>query len=182
MKNLEIAKILNNIADILELQEVQFKPQAYRRAALVIENLSEAIEGIYKDGGLKSLQEIPGVGENIALKIEEIITTGKLRYYEKLKKEIKVDLEQLNQIPGLGPKKIKVLYKELKIKNIKELEEAINHKKLQKLKGFGEETAKNILHGIQFLKTNPHRFLYAQALPIVNTIIKKFQQFNFIDK
>src|SRR3989344_5994858 len=114
MKNLEIAKILNNIADILELQEVQFKPQAYRRAALAIENMSDAIEEIYEDGGVKILQEIPVVGENIALKIEEIIKTGKLRYYEKLKKEIKVDIEGLNQISGLGPKKIKLLYKELK--------------------------------------------------------------------
>ena len=85
MKNLEIVKILNNIADILELQEVQFKPQAYRKAALEIENLTEDIEEICQRG---ELEEIPGVGKNIAEKIEEIIKTGKLQYYEKLKKEV----------------------------------------------------------------------------------------------
>lgn len=182
MKNLEIAKILNNIADILELQEVQFKPQAYRKAALAIENLSDAIEDIYQEGGIKKLQDIPGVGENIALKIEEIIKTGKLKYYEKLKKEIKIDIEQLNAIPGLGPKKIKILYKELKIKNLKEMEEAIKEKKLQKIKGFGKETEKNILQGIRFLKTKPQRFLYAQVLPIVNNLIQKFNLYPFVDK
>src|SRR3989338_3833027 len=107
MKNLEIVKVLNNIADILELQGVEFKPQAYRKAALSIEGLTEDIQEVYGRG---ELQNIPGVGEKIAEKIEEIIKTGKLQYYEKLKKEVKIDIEQLNSIPGLGPKKMKVLY------------------------------------------------------------------------
>ena len=80
MKNLEIARILNNIADILEIQEVPFKPRAYRNAARAIESLSEDIEELYKRG---ELEKIPGVGEHIAKKIEEIIKTGKLKYYEK---------------------------------------------------------------------------------------------------
>src|SRR3989338_10050760 len=119
MKNQLIVKILNNIADILELQEVEFKPQAYRRAAQSIESLSEDIEEVYKR---EELEEIPGVGRHIAEKIAEIIETGKLKYYEKLKKEIKVDLEGLNEIPSLGPKKIKVLYKKLGVKDVHDLE------------------------------------------------------------
>src|SRR3989344_2803389 len=99
MKNQLIVKILNNIADILELQEVQYKPQAYRRAAQSVESLSEDIEEVYGRGGL---EDIPGVGKHIGEKIAEIIDTGKLRYYEDLKKEIKIDVEALNEVPSLG--------------------------------------------------------------------------------
>ncbi len=179
MKNLLIAKILNNIADILELQGINFKPQAYRKAALSVEGLAEDIEELYQQG---KLQEIPGVGGSIAEKIEEIIKTGKLQYYDKLKKEIKIDIEELNSIPGLGPKKIKILYQKLQVKNVKDLEAAIKNGKLQQLAGFGEETAKNLLKGIEFFKTNPQRFLYAQALPIVNQIIEKLKKNPAVDK
>ncbi|MEK6901564.1 MAG: helix-hairpin-helix domain-containing protein, partial [Nanoarchaeota archaeon] len=145
MKNLEIVRILNNIADILELQEVQFKPQAYRKAASEIENLTEDIEEIYKKG---ELEEIPGVGKNIAEKIEEILKTGKLQYYEKLKKEVDVDIEHLNEIPGLGPKKIKVLYWKLGVKTVADLEKACKKHKVQELEGFGVKTEEDFLKGI----------------------------------
>ena len=115
MKNQEVGILLNNIADLLELQGVPWKPQAYRKAARSVEMLAEDIMEIAARG---ELQTISGVGEAITEKIEEILKTGKLKYYEKLKKETKVDLEQLNSIPGLGPKKIKILYDALKIKNV----------------------------------------------------------------
>ena len=85
MKNIEIAKILYEIAEMLEMQGVQFKPRAYQKAARSVESLSEDIEDVYKRG---ELQKIPGVGESIAEKIEEIIKTGKLKYYNKLKKKL----------------------------------------------------------------------------------------------
>ena len=173
MKNLLIARILNNIADILELQGVDFKPQAYRKAAQSIEGLTEDIEEPYQQG---KLQEIPGVGASIAEKIEEIIKTGKLPYYEKLKKEIRINLEELNEIPGLGPKKMKVLYQKLGVRNIKDLEKVIKEGKLQQLAGFGEETARNLLQGIELVKARPKRFLYAHASPIVSQIIGKLKK------
>ncbi len=179
MKNLLIAKILHNIADILELQEVPFKPQAYRRAALAIEGLTEDIEERQQQD---KLQEIPGVGGSIAEKIGEIIKTGKLQYYEKLKKEIKINFEELNGIPGLGPKKMKVLYQKLGVQDARDLERVIKQGKLQNLPGFGEETARNLLQGIELLKTRPKRFLYAQVLPIVNEMLKRFQQYPFVQK
>lgn len=179
MKNLEIVKILNNIADILELQGIEFKPYAYRNAARGVEALTEDIAEIYQQG---KLEEIPGVGKSIAEKIEEILKTGKLQYYEKLKKEIKVDLEELNQIPGLGPKKILVLYKKLKVKNVKDLEKALKQHKIRELAGFGEETEQNFLRGIQFLKTKPKRFLYTQVLPIVTEIKNYFKKFEFVER
>lgn len=179
MKNQLIVKILNNIADILELQEVEFKPVAYRRAAQSIESLSEAIEDIYERG---ELEEIPGVGKHIAEKIAEIIETGKLKYYEKLKKEIKVDVESLNEIPGLGPKKIKVLYKKLGIKDIADLEKVLKQHKVRELEGFGEKTEETLLHGIELLKKRPSRFLYIHAIPVVEMITKTLEKHDFVKK
>ena len=91
MKNLEIAKILKEISDMLELQNVQWKPRAYQQAAQSIESLSEDIAEIAKKG---ELEKIPKVGKHIAAKIEEILKTGKLKYYQKLKKEVKVDISE----------------------------------------------------------------------------------------
>ncbi len=179
MKNLQIARILNNIADILEIQEVQFKPQAYRKAAMAIESLPEDIEQLAKEG---KLEEIPGVGGSIAEKIKEIVETGKLNYYEKLKKQVPVDVEELNAIPGLGPKKIKALYQELKVCSLKDLEAAIKKGKVQQLEGFGEETAKNLLQGIEVLRKRPKRFLYAQAAPIAASILEHLGKLPLVQK
>lgn len=134
MKNQEIAQLLYEIADILEIQEVPFKPQAYRNAARSIENLSEDIAAIHQRG---ELDQIPGVGEHIGKKIIELLKTGKLEYYTKLKKEIGFDVEQLLKVPTLGPKRIKILHKELKINSVSDLEKAIKSGKLRKLPGFG---------------------------------------------
>ena len=179
MRNLEIAKILNNIADILELQEIQFKPRAYRNAARGVEGLTEDIADVYKRG---ELENIPGVGKHIAEKIAEYLEKGKSKYYNQLKKKVKIDIESLHQIPTLGPKKIKFLYEKLKIKNVKDLEKAIKKGKLKKLKGFGEETEKNLSEGIKLVKSRPKRFLYYQALPIVNEIKNYFNKSGFVKK
>lgn len=179
MKNQLIVKILNNIADILELQGVEFKPQAYRRAAQSVESLSEDIEEIYKR---EELEEIPGVGKHIAEKIAEIIETGKLKYYEKLKKEIKVDVEGLNEIPSLGPKKIKILYQKLGVKDVKDLEKALRQHKVLELEGFGEKTEETLLRGIELLKKRPSRFLYIHAIPIVEMVTKTMEKYDFVKK
>ena len=179
MKNLQIASILYNIADILELQGVQFKPRAYRNAAKAIESLPEDIEEIYKKGRLEG---VPGVGKSIAEKVEEIIKTGKLKYYQKLKKKVKIDIEELKRIPGLGPKKIKFLYQKLKIKNVKDLEKAVKKGKLQKLERFGEKTEESLLQGIEFVKGSPKRFLYAHLIPIVEEVKAKLGSYPFIKK
>jgi DNA polymerase (family X) len=179
LKNLELVKILDNIADILELQGVEFKPRAYRNAAREVAALTEDIANLHQRN---ELETISGVGKHIAAKIAEFLDTGKSKYYNKLKKQIKIDVETLNQIPTLGPKKIKFLYGKLKIKNIKDLEKAIKKNKLQKLKGFGEETEKNLLRGIQIVKSRPKRFLYTHALPIVEEIKDYFNKFDFVKR
>ena len=86
MKNQELAKIFYEIANYLEMEEVAFKPYAYQKAAITLETLEEDVEEIYKKGGLKALEKIPGVGKSIAEKIEEYIKSGKIKYYEEFKR------------------------------------------------------------------------------------------------
>ncbi len=176
MKNQEIANIFYEIADFLEMEEVQFKPQAYRKAALVLEDLEDDVAKIYQEGGLKALKDIPGVGESTAEKIEEYIKTGKIKYYEKLKKKTPIKMEELTAVEGMGPKKAKKLYEELEIRDLADLEKAAKAHKIASLKGFGETTEKNILEGIAFLKRSKGRFLLGDILPRVKAVHQKLQE------
>src|SRR3990170_169756 len=170
MKNHEVARILKNIAILLDMDDVPFKPRAYEKAALTIEALEDDVEQTYKTGGVKALKEIPGVGESIAEKIEELVKTGKLAYYEELRKKAPVDLESLTGIEGLGPKKIKVLWQKLKIKNVEELEKAALAHKISQLPGFKKKTEENILKGIEFAKKSSGRFILGFTLPLIRDI------------
>src|SRR3989344_5891303 len=155
MDNMQVARILENIADILELRNIPWKPQAYRNAARSIELLSEDIYEIYRRG---EMEAIPGVGDKFDAASKESLQTGKLEYYEKLKKKIKIDIESLKNIPELGPTRIKLLYQKLKVKNLKDLEKALKARKIRELSGFGEKTEQLLLQGIIVLKTR-RRFL-----------------------
>ncbi len=169
-KNSDVAKILYEIADLLEIQNVQWKPQAYRKAAQTVESLSEDISVVAKEG---HLAELPGIGEHIAKKIEEIVKTGKLAYLEKLKKEIPLDVESLFQIEGLGPKKIKLLYQKLKIRTVEDLKDAATEGKLRKLRGMGEKTEQHILQSIERVqKRGPARILLGFAVPLAEEMVE----------
>jgi len=170
MRNQEIAKILYEIASYLETEEVAFKPQAYEKAAITIETLEDSIEEVYKEGGVKALEKIPGVGKSIAEKIEEYIKTGKIKYYEKLKKKLPIRLDEIVAVEGVGPKKAKKLYQELGIRTIEDLEKAAKQGKMRNLEGFGEKTEKNIIQGIEFLKRSKGRFLLGEILPVAEKI------------
>src|SRR3990172_11377466 len=170
MKNFEVARILKNISILLGMDDVPFKPRAYEKAALSIEALEEDVEQIYQKGGLKALKQIPGVGESIAEKIEEIIKTGKLEYFEELSRKAPVDLESLSGIEGLGPKKIKVLWQKLKIKNVEGLEKAALSHEISKLPGFKKKTEENILKGIDFAKKSKGRYILGFTVPLIRDI------------
>ncbi len=176
MKNQEVAALFYEIADILEIKNVQWKPIAYRKAARAIEALRDDIEEIYKKNGINSLKEIPGVGEHIAEKIAEYLETGKIKEFEKLKSSLPSGLSELTEVSSLGPKKVMHLYQKLKIKNIKDLENAIKKHKLRNLFGFGEKTEKNILRGIQLFRGRKERALLGIALPTANSIIRQLKK------
>ncbi|MFH1100451.1 MAG: DNA polymerase/3'-5' exonuclease PolX [Methanobacteriota archaeon] len=161
MKNQLVADIFYMVGDLLDLQgEVFFKTRAYRMAAQTIEALDEDIETVMKENRLES---IPGIGEALAKKITEIVTTGKLEYLERLKKEIPAGLLDLLRVPGLGPRKVAALYKTRGITTMKQLQDAARNGKLRELDGFGEITEQNILRGIQLLEKTSGRALLSVA-------------------
>lgn len=180
MKNLEVAELLRKIAQLLELKgEITFKIRAYDKAALVIENLEEDIEDIWKNG---KLTDIPGVGEGIAKKIASFLETGNSEYYQKLKKEVPVDMDSLGRIQGLGPKTIMKLYKQLKVKAIDDLENAAKEHKIQRIEGLGPTVEQNILKNIRFAKSSGKRFLLAHALAIADKLKEEISRIDTVDK
>lgn len=179
MKNIEIANILYEIAELLELNEIAYKPRAYRRAAQSIEMLSDDIESLYKEG---KLDEIPGVGKSIASKIQEYIETGDLKYLNDLRSQIPDGLQDLLRVEGIGPKTAKILFKELAIKNVDELELAINQGKIKNVKGFGKKKEENLLQAIELYKTSQERFLLGDILPAAKNIKSKLEKLKTVIK
>ena len=182
MTNQEIAKIFYEISAFLEMEDVPFKPFAYEKAALTLENLEKDVKEIYQEGGREALEKIPGIGKSMAEKIEEYLKTGKIKYYEDLKKKTPVKIDELTQVEGLGPKKIKVLYQKLGIRNLKDLERAAKAHKIAPLFGFGEKTERNILEGIAFLKRSKGRFLLGEILPKVREIEAKLRNLKEVEE
>ena len=176
MKNPGIAAIFFEMADILEMQNVQWKPRAYRQAARSIDSLREDVSDIYKKGGLKALEEIPGVGENLAKKIGEFIRTGKVKAYEKLKKEAPSHINVLVKIPGMGPKKVKKLNELLKISNVAQLEKAASKHKIASIPGFGEKSEQDILDSIALMKKSKTHIPLSQAEKIGNRIVAELKK------
>lgn len=169
MKNQEVARLLYQIADLLELKnENAFKIRAYRRAAQAIESMSKPIESIAEED---KLDDIPGVGASIAEKILEYLDKGKLDYYERLKKKVPFDFEGLMSIEGLGPKKIQLLYKKLKIKSVNDLEAAAKAGKIAKLPRLGAKTEENILRAISVSRKAGKRMLLGVAMQTADEII-----------
>ena len=157
--NSQLAKIFLEIAEYLAMDNIPFKPAAYEKAARGIESLKKDIEDIYREEGLDGLEKIPGVGKSIAEKIEEYIRTGKIKYYQELKKEYPVSLLELSSVEGLGPKHIKTLYDKLEIKDLADLEKAAREGEIEKLPRFGKKVQENILRGIEFVKAGQGRML-----------------------
>ena len=170
ISNKQVAALFYEVADILDIKSVKFKPAAYRRAAHEIETLGEDINSVSERG---KLEDIPGVGSNLAGKIREILETGRLAHLEKLKQEIPRGVLELSEIGGIGPKKALVLTKQLGITNSEELEKAALAKKIQELPGFGEKSEKNILQSIHAKKSTGTRFLLGDILPVAETIKKR---------
>ena len=173
MKNEEIAQIFSEISDYLKTENIPFKPYAYERAAIALESLKEDVEEIYQKGGLKALNEISGIGKSIAEKIKEYLETGKIDYYEELKKKTPFNLKEIIAVEGMGPKRAKILYEKLGVRTLKDLEKAAQNHKIAPLFGFGEKTEKNILEGIAFVERSKGRFLLGEILPLVKEIRKK---------
>ncbi len=182
MVNEELAKIFSAIAQYLDSEEVAFKPYAYRRVASSLEALEREAREIYESEGIEGLKEISGVGESIALQIEQYLKTGKIKQYEELKKKLPIDLAELTKIEGLGPRKARILYRALGVRNIKDLEKKAKGGKIRKLPGFGEKAEKNILQGIAFTKKDQGRFSLNEVLPFANQIKEKLSRIKSVSR
>jgi DNA polymerase (family 10) len=167
VNNRQMAAILFEVADLLEIKDVKFKPVAYRRAAHGIETLAEDIGRVAERNGL---EELPGVGTHIATKLKEILETGKLRYLEQLKQEMGPGIRELADVGGIGPKKAMVLHRELGIESMDQLESAARDGKIRGLFGFGEKSEHNILQSITYRKGTTGRFLLGTMVPVAEKI------------
>jgi DNA polymerase (family 10) len=179
MKNQQIATIFNEIAELLELKnESVFRIRAYRRAAQNIDGLSKDVATLSD----KDLTSIPGIGPDLAGKIHEFLTTGKVAKHQELRKEIPGTVLELLRIPGLGPKTAKMLYEKRKIKNIDELEALTRAGKLAGLPGIQKKTEENILKGIELLKRGTDRRPLGRVLPLAEDIVRRMKDSAPVDK
>ncbi|MDE1969971.1 MAG: DNA polymerase/3'-5' exonuclease PolX [Patescibacteria group bacterium] len=170
MDNAKVAAILTEIAEYLEMQGIHFKPRAYERAAQSVSSLPDDIGTRYAQGGKKALDDIPGVGASIAKKIAELLDTGHMKYYERLKAKIPVRLAELESIEGLGPRHIRTLFEKLHITTLKSLERAARAGKIADLPGFGKKAEENILKGIAFVHAFQGRFPLGAVLPEIRRL------------
>jgi len=170
MENRQLAAIFRRIADLLEIQgEVIYKVLAYRRAADSLETLPVEARRYWQEGRLR---EIPGIGQAIEEKIDEILRTGRLGFLERLESEVPPTLIEWLRVPGLGPKRAGTIWRNLGITTLEELEKAAREGRLRNLPGFGEKTEANILAGLEALQRNRGRIPLGQALPLAERILQ----------
>ena len=175
MDNSQIAQAFEELALLSEMKgEVVFKVRAYQRAARTIDQLSISLENAVKDE--VDLKTIPGVGSAISSKIQELVTTGKMQTYEKLKAELPPGVLTLMNVPGIGPKTAMLVATELGASTVEEMESAIMAGKLSALPRMGEKTAENILRHIRSLRSKDGRTPIGQALPIAESIIRSLRE------
>ena len=173
VSNAEIAQVLEQIALILELKgnENPFRVRAYERAAANIYNLSGKLRDVYDKGGNKALQALPGIGKDLAEKIEEMLKTGKLKYLKEIEKSIPPGLLEIMDIEGMGPKRTKELWEEFYVQSLKGLKKLAESEDLRTRKGWGEKSAENILRGIEQHSKVSGRLPIPEAAPLVAEII-----------
>jgi DNA polymerase (family 10) len=182
MPNQPLVMLLREMALYLEMAGEPFKSRAYERVAQTLEAMSEDIATLYREGGLKALEEIPGVGKGIASWIEEYCVHGRVKELEGLIKKFPVDAAGISAIEGVGPKMIKTLWQKLSIKTVDDLEKAARQGRVRKLSGFGEKSEKNIIRGIEFLKKSGGRFLLIEAHQLARAIEERLKKLPGVHK
>lgn len=174
MRNTEVARILARIADLYEIKgENAHRVLAYRTAASRIENLAESLEEIAKTGDLK---QIPGIGESIAQKIQDILSTGTTLTYDELKAEFPEGLIDVIAVPGIGPKIAKLLYEKLGVSSLQDLEQAARDHRIRNVSGIGPKTESKILRAIRIVHRQGERMLLGTALPFAEDLMTRLRE------
>jgi DNA polymerase (family 10) len=171
VENVEIARILEDIADLLELQDANpFRTRAYRNAARTVEAHAAPLRKLVADEA--DLTELQGIGKDIAGYIRELVQTGRLSLLDDLGKAVPRSLVELTRIPGLGAKRVRVLWQELGIETLRELERAAKADEIKDLKGFGAKTQQKTLDGIAALRRRGTRFKLSEADQHVEPLVE----------
>ncbi|HRZ87439.1 MAG TPA: DNA polymerase/3'-5' exonuclease PolX [bacterium] len=169
MKNKDIARLFNKMADILEFKgDMPFRINAYRHAARVVEDMTEDIAAVAAAG---RLTELEGIGDALAKKIGEYLATGHMSKYDEIRAGVPDGVIELLGVPGMGPKTVALVHRDLGVKNIDELEGAVAAGRVRALPGMGEKKEENILRGIRLYRSAHGRISIGAALPLVDRIV-----------
>ncbi|MFW5930590.1 MAG: helix-hairpin-helix domain-containing protein, partial [Desulfosalsimonas sp.] len=180
--NNEVRDILNQVADLMEInEENSFRVRAYREAARIVGAMPEQVSNMVEAG--EDLTRYRGIGKDMAGKIREIVETGTLTQLRELGREVPVSLLEMMKLPSLGPRKISQIYKTLGVKTLQELESAAKQDKIAGLNGFGEKTQQKILDSLdRFKKSGEKRLLWSDAEPFAKSLQKYLEEIKGVKK
>jgi len=174
MRNQEVAEVFAAMADILAIQGGNYhRIMAYRRAAENVATLGRPLEEVWRAG---ELEAIPGIGKTLAAKIDELMRTGRLGAYEKLKAQVPPGVVEMLQVPDVGPRKAALFWQELGITSIEALERAAREGRLRGLKGMGAKSEAKVLAGVEALKRRTGRTSLGVAWPLAHSMLDALRQ------
>ncbi len=171
MENLDVARTLTTLADLLEIQGASpFRIRAYRNAVATINNLTRTLESMVEAG--EDLTELPGVGKSVAKHVTELLKTGRITRLEEVSAEYPITLVELVRLDGVGPKKAKKLFDELGVKSVDELEAALDAGTVQQLGGFGAKSADKVRNSIDDYRKHTGRFQVHEAEKLIAGLLE----------
>ncbi|MBI2610446.1 DNA polymerase/3'-5' exonuclease PolX [Candidatus Kaiserbacteria bacterium] len=179
--NQELANILYEMAALYEMQGVQFKPRAYDRAAHGVESHEENLQDLFMEHGEAAFAGVPGVGKGIADHLKELFTRGHFREYEKLKRKVPVDIVGLTSIEGVGPKTVRALWEQLRIRDVDDLERAARRGMISKLPHFRKRTEEKMLKSIEFMRKSGKRFILGFVAADVERLKRMIEKIPEVD-
>ncbi|WP_222918580.1 DNA polymerase/3'-5' exonuclease PolX [Natrinema sp. SYSU A 869] len=180
--NAEIAARFEEFADLLEADDVEYKPRAYRRAAENIRSHPSPIADQVAAGNHEAVENIDGVGDAISSKIIEYVETGEIDELEELHAELPIDIADITRIEGVGPKTAGKLYRELGVQTLDDLEDAAEAGEVQDVKGFGPKTEQNILENLEFARTIGQRQLLGEARPLADDVLDFLESIDDVER
>ncbi|MFP4053979.1 MAG: DNA polymerase/3'-5' exonuclease PolX [Phycisphaerae bacterium] len=181
MENAQVADVLDEIADLLELKDAnEFRIRSYRGAARKIRGMSERLEDLLEQD--RDLTEISGIGDSMAERIPRILETGTCKRLEDLREEVPAELTKIMKVPGLGPRKAMTLHEELGVGSLDELKKACQENKVRDVEGMGEKTEQKILEGIEMLSGTVGRVLYQKAEQHAETLARQLNDCDAVQR
>lgn len=174
--NAEIAAALREIALLLDLDGVAFKPRAYEKAAQAVDASARNLRDLWAANGMKGLDDIPGMGKGIAGKVDELLRTGRIKTLQDLRERFPVDVTTLMRVDGVGPKTVKILWRELGVQTLDDLENAAREGRLAHLPHFGLKSQEKVRKSVAFLRQGFGRVSVAQALRYCRPIERRLRE------